>query len=190
MTEDIRRVKTKANIQNALIDLMADDDFEKITIKMLVSRARVNKSTFYRNYSDKYDLFDSILDQLLKEFRAALVPNFFELISIGSVDSIKQTISPIIDFFNRRERTLLILQSCRLSSALFESMVKALHDVLMEGVTTKDFPIKDFYCTLIANNILTTIKWWHLNNHRMNEMSLFKMITNSVNEGIIPSITN
>ena len=59
MTEDIRIIKTKENIQNTFINIMAEQDFEKITVKAITSRVRINKSTFYRNYADKYDLFYS-----------------------------------------------------------------------------------------------------------------------------------
>lgn len=46
MTEDIRRIKTKENIQNTFINIMAEQDLEKITVKAITSRARINKSTF------------------------------------------------------------------------------------------------------------------------------------------------
>ena len=98
MTEDIRRIKTKENIQNTFINIMAEQDLEKITVKAITSRARINKSTFYRNYADKYDLFYSIISNLLREYKATLSPDFFELVSIGSIAAIEKAINPIIDF--------------------------------------------------------------------------------------------
>ncbi|WP_283622264.1 TetR/AcrR family transcriptional regulator [Limosilactobacillus avium] len=104
MTEDIRRIKTKENIQNTFINIMAEQDLEKITVKAITSRARINKrinkSTFYRNYADKYDLFYSIISNLLREYKATLSPDFFELVSIGSIAAIEKAINPIIDFFD------------------------------------------------------------------------------------------
>lgn len=189
MTEDIRIIKTKENIQNTFINIMAEQDFEKITVKAITSRARINKSTFYRNYADKYDLFYSIISNLLREYKATLSPDFFELVSIGSIAAIEKAINPIIDFFDQNKRTLLIIHSCQLSSILFDGMVTELHDVLIKKTDKKDFLVKSFYCTLIANNILTSIKWWHIyNNHRMSKMDFINVVTTTINEGIVSSI--
>ncbi|MFR0543694.1 TetR/AcrR family transcriptional regulator [Limosilactobacillus reuteri] len=189
MTEDIRRIKTKENIQNTFINIMAEQDLEEITVKAITSRARINKSTFYRNYADKYDLFYSIISNLLREYKATLSPDFFELVSIGSIAAIEKAINPIIDFFDQNKRTLLIIHSCQLSSILFDGMVTELHDVLIKKTDKKDSLVKSFYCTLIANNILTSIKWWHIyNNHRMSKMDFINVVTTTINEGIVSSI--
>ena len=36
MTEDIRIIKTKENIQNTFINIMAEQDLEKITVKAII----------------------------------------------------------------------------------------------------------------------------------------------------------
>lgn len=144
MTEDIRIIKTKENIQNTFINIMAEQDLEKITVKAITSRARINKSTFYRNYADKYDLFYSIISNLLREYKATLSPDFFELVSIGSIAAIEKAINPIIDFFDQNKRTLLIIHSCQLSSILFDGMVTELHDVLIKKRIKKILLLKAF----------------------------------------------
>ena len=95
----IKRIKldyTDVGLLRYFVDSYSD--LEKITVKAITSRARINKSTFYRNYADKYDLFYSIISNLLREYKATLSPDFFELVSIGSIAAIEKAINPIIDF--------------------------------------------------------------------------------------------
>ena len=56
MSVDLRVIKTRENIQNQMIRLLETVPFEKITVNQLIEACRINRSTFYRNYEDKYDL--------------------------------------------------------------------------------------------------------------------------------------
>ena len=46
--------------------------FQDITIKQLIQECQINRSTFYRNYEDKYDLIQKIADELLVQFQKAI----------------------------------------------------------------------------------------------------------------------
>lgn len=61
---DLRIVKTRIALKNALCDLVNDNDFEKITVKDICKRASVNRITFYDHYKDKYDLLNDIFIEL------------------------------------------------------------------------------------------------------------------------------
>ncbi len=68
MTSD-RRVKyTKAALEEALLDLMAEKPIEKISVKELCEKADVNRSTFYAHYGSPQELLDSITGALINEF--------------------------------------------------------------------------------------------------------------------------
>ena len=49
---DIPRVKIK--VINALLDLVKEKDFDKVTVKDIYTRAGIAKSTFYDHFSDKF----------------------------------------------------------------------------------------------------------------------------------------
>ncbi len=57
---DIRIEKTKSAITNTFLELRSKKPLEKITIKELCERAKINKSTFYSHYKDIYDLSDQL----------------------------------------------------------------------------------------------------------------------------------
>ena len=62
----LRTSKTEKNIRNAFIELRSKKTIEKISIKELTELASVNKSTFYRHYTDIYALSENIEDDLVE----------------------------------------------------------------------------------------------------------------------------
>jgi len=63
--EDLRITKTKRDLRLALIYLLKDVPFEKVTIGDICEKAMVNRMTFYKHFKDKYDLLDHAIDSLL-----------------------------------------------------------------------------------------------------------------------------
>ncbi|MFC4807803.1 TetR/AcrR family transcriptional regulator [Paenibacillus sp. GCM10023250] len=64
---DRRILKTRQAIQNALIELMAEKDFEQITINDISQKADLNRGTLYLHYADKYDLLDQCIKDHLNQ---------------------------------------------------------------------------------------------------------------------------
>lgn len=64
--EDKRITKTKKNLKNMLIAMLAERPFEKISITELCSRAEISRITFYSHYSDKYALVDEIFQDMVE----------------------------------------------------------------------------------------------------------------------------
>ena len=61
--EDLRIVKTKINLLNALNTLLYAKNFTKITVNDICKEALVSRAAFYTHYCDKYALLkDSLLD--------------------------------------------------------------------------------------------------------------------------------
>ena len=56
MAEDLRTVRTKRALLEALLRLTEERGFERVTVSELCDLALVNRSTFYRYYEDKNDL--------------------------------------------------------------------------------------------------------------------------------------
>ena len=78
---DPRVIKTLHRIDEALLDNLKNHDFRKITVDTLCRSARINRSTFYKYYSDKYDLLDNFLNRILSEFSEATISTGFILAS-------------------------------------------------------------------------------------------------------------
>lgn len=71
-TEDLRVQKTIEAIHKAFEEMLYEMNYEKITVKELCERAKINKKTFYRYYA--------VLDDLLAELQGLLTQEYLKRI--------------------------------------------------------------------------------------------------------------
>ncbi|GIH15883.1 TetR/AcrR family transcriptional regulator [Rugosimonospora africana] len=74
-TEPDRRVRrTRRILREALVSLILDKGYDRVTVQDILDRADVGRSTFYAHYRDKEALlvscFDDLRDDLRREFDA------------------------------------------------------------------------------------------------------------------------
>lgn len=65
-----RRRDSQEKIQKAYINLLQDRQMKDITVSDLIKATGLNRSTFYANYLDIYDLADKTRQMLEKDFSA------------------------------------------------------------------------------------------------------------------------
>lgn len=70
---DLRVQRSRASLLQALFELTVEKGFAHVTVRDIAKRANVNRSTFYRHYTDKYDLLNQYLDQLQRDVAEAAV---------------------------------------------------------------------------------------------------------------------
>ncbi len=62
--DDLRVQRTRKMLEDAMIELTVEKGFSSLTVRDITERARVNRSTFYRHYLDKYDLLSQYMTGL------------------------------------------------------------------------------------------------------------------------------
>lgn len=72
-TEDLRVQKTIEAIKKSFEEMILEMDYEKMTVKELCDRARINKKTFYHYYES--------LDDLTAEFQAVMSQEYLRKVS-------------------------------------------------------------------------------------------------------------
>lgn len=106
---DKRIIKTKRDIRGAFFQLRAKSSLDKIKISQLCDLALINKSTFYKYYSDIYDLSDALEDEIVD----AIIGNFD---AIGSLyDDPQGFLDGLFDAVHQYETEVLALFNDRLS---------------------------------------------------------------------------
>ncbi len=63
-----RRRESKERIGKVFVELLQSNDLNRITVSDICKKAELNRSTFYANYLDVYDLADQIRKELENEF--------------------------------------------------------------------------------------------------------------------------
>lgn len=65
---DRRSVRTQQGLHHALLQLMLEKRYDKITVQDIIDRANAGRSTFYAHYRDKEDLLVSNFERMLADF--------------------------------------------------------------------------------------------------------------------------
>lgn len=70
--EDKRITKTKQNLKQTMIRLLAQSPFEKITVSALCRESMTSRITFYTHYDDKYalaeDMFVDYVNEAIQDY--------------------------------------------------------------------------------------------------------------------------
>ena len=105
--QDLRILKTKASLYRGLMTLMKTKPFEDIKISEICQESLINRSTFYDHYTDKYELIQSLMndmkDELINNLNISKKTNnvkeyYIELIKIllEHIDSNKEIYSAMM----------------------------------------------------------------------------------------------
>lgn len=116
MSEDLRIQKFKQAIKNAFLSLLAEKDFEKITIKDICTQAMIGKSTFYYHYEDKYDLARQLAIQSLK--------NYQQHVLIPRLKKLDHSINDLINQIKQSADTALLMRKIQTPEINVEKMLK------------------------------------------------------------------
>lgn len=63
-----RQTNSVTNIKEALIELLLEKEYSKITISNITQRANISRGTFYQHFLDKNDLAYTIGSETLQKF--------------------------------------------------------------------------------------------------------------------------
>lgn len=63
-----RRRESVEKIEKAFIDLLQEQELKEITVSDICKKTELNRSTFYSNFLDIYDLADKLRDKLENDF--------------------------------------------------------------------------------------------------------------------------
>jgi len=69
-------MRTRQLLRDALVELIAERGYEKITVQDITERATINRATFYLHYSDKLDLFYQSTKEILNDLVSSLNDTF------------------------------------------------------------------------------------------------------------------
>ena len=67
-TKENQRIRlSKKMLKDALIEILQTSNFQNLSITEICSKAEINRTTFYKYYSNERDLYDEIESDFFKE---------------------------------------------------------------------------------------------------------------------------
>ncbi|OCT15909.1 TetR family transcriptional regulator [Paenibacillus pectinilyticus] len=155
---DRRIKKNQEAIMKALLSLMAEKDFSKITINEIAERADVNRGTIYSHYMDKYDLLDACIETHLDQLMASCMP-------IEGVELFPSKNS-LLRTFELMEKNASLYTTLLTNKGVppFRNRVQAmLEKGIQEQITTNHHDLglhTDVLVQFLSSATVGVIEWW------------------------------
>lgn len=184
---DRRVQRTRQILQQALIELTLEKDYDKITVQNIIDEANVGRSTFYTHYLDKDDLMESTAAKL----REGLGRHF----SIS--DNVEEAVLPSLALFQHTYQQQHLYKAM-LGGRGIEIVTKAIQEGLdsharayleqAERAGCRLTVPMEVLITHLTGSLQTLLTWWLDNEtpytpEQMNEM--FLQLVNGGLEAII-----
>lgn len=184
---DLRVVKTMKQIDHALLSFLSEEPFEKITVEQLCRAALINRSTFYKYYTSKYDLMERYLQRALDGFRRQVDVTFVN----ASPDTIQNLLyqknfENTLKFLYKHKAEYSLLWSIPLEDSVFSRMVDAVHDAILEKLPAQDppDPYADLYARLFASDMMTLVRWWFRYEDRITAQDVQDIMRKNMKQGM------
>lgn len=153
---DLRVQRTRRLLGEALIALMAERDYEAISIGDITQTAQVGYRTFFRHYESKDALLQAVIDDIMARFRRMRV-----LPDIAG--SSEQNTIAAFHFAEEHADLFRLLLQTRAA----EVLIATVSDFAMEEgenfFSGSDLP-DELVTYHFASSIVNFLRWWLLNN--------------------------
>ena len=161
-----RKKESKEKIKKVFIELLQTKEINEINVTDLVKKAKINRSTFYVNYIDIYDLVDKIKEEM-----------YNELLELYKDESIKKQHSyDYLKLFNHiKENQLYYKTMFKLNFDFMEYYDNHLEekDMIKYYGTTKNM---DYHIEFFKAGMSAIIKKWLLNNCKESPEEMIEII--------------
>ncbi len=163
-----RRVKrTKDAIEEAFIATVKEKGYESTKISEIVTRANINRGTFYLHYQDKYDLREQLEQNTLDGLKSQVVKAEKKYRQTMPVQNFgyEQLFIFILNYMKTHKERIQILFSLggensfrqKLNSLLLENLSEGLYPTMAE----KNFQVpSSFWGIYIASADIGVIEYW------------------------------
>ena len=193
---DLRVVKTVEIIRESFLYCLETIGFKNMTVKNITEHARINRSTFYKHYEDKYDLRDKYVDEMVRDFITNLETNFIDL-DILNVDTYYVSLKGCLEAFLLKKREYEILWNANLygRNAFEEMLTGGIEKLKLQmSNSNKIEPQKKFflglYARLFLGNMMNSIRWWFEEGASVPADRFTTLMIYHMSEGILPTLRN
>jgi hypothetical protein len=187
---DLRVIKTLENIRNGFALCIQKKTFSSITINDITTAGRINRTTFYKYYTDKYHLRESLVRSTLEELSNDISLIQFQ-IPYNKISMENDALISRLKYMYSQKDWYLILWNKNIELNIFEDMVQLFEKQIKESIivhsngteiSRKDEPEKwELFARLFATSAMTTVKWWYEYSPNKTPKEVADIITDNIN---------
>ncbi|EPZ42263.1 TetR/AcrR family transcriptional regulator [Alicyclobacillus acidoterrestris] len=167
---DRRVARTRRLLIDALIKLIVEDGYDAVTIRGIVKKADVNRSTFYLHFRDKQDILNYMENEVLSELAAAIRnPNYTYESALWDYKILKRPIQSAIALFEHVEKYASLYRTILVEKDFRARVTQVTSTELFS------FLPNELEVAFVSNGIIGLILYWLENGMKetVTEMSLW-----------------
>ncbi|GKU24404.1 TetR/AcrR family transcriptional regulator [Clostridium folliculivorans] len=182
---DPRAARTRILIQDAFLSLTREKVFEAITVKDIVEKANINRSTFYAHFEDKYIL----LDQLLSEAFSSGISSKFQSDVQLNEDTLKTLIVAMCNYHENISNHCNMVYKSISSYMDNKTQLKLKELIALMLTNTTSFGVieqenLDLLSIMISNSIYGATSYWYSQGKHVSA----KELSHNILPYVMPSI--
>ncbi|URZ04607.1 TetR family transcriptional regulator [Clostridium felsineum] len=185
---DLRVTKTLENIKNGFSICIKQKTFTSITVKDIITAAKINRSTFYKYYEDKYQLRESLISSTLDELSNNINLDAFKL-DINSIN----ILSKQLEFMYSQKDWYLTLWNKNIELYVYDDMIHVFEKKTRECAAEyskisyyeeTNLSKNELFARLFSSSAMTTIKWWYECSPNTSPKDVSKIIIDNIKSGM------
>ncbi len=194
--KDLRNTKTRATIEREFFSCLRTMPFQKITVSLLAKRCQINRTTFYRNYEDVYDLADKIVEKYAGLIQNLLLENASILdFSNTSQQNMSMNVKQFAAICKGNQDTMILMWNSELPTNLFHRMTDIISTYMFSSICRTYRIDKSnenrayLYANLFAAHAMTVLRWWLTDCPNLSIEEVSVIINRNAEKGFLYSVT-
>lgn len=190
MAEDRRVRKSKRAIKQAFIELLTENNLDRITIQQISDLADVNRGTFYLNYEDKYTLLDEMENEQIEEIKGFVDIRKMDLSTKTSdrfiEDFANKVIKNVITHIEHNIEFYQVILNLERKSQIEEQLAEIVRSNIKHLIGDKDdiFGIpENYYLSYVVGSMMSMIKYWVSDENRVSVEELVNYVSTIASTG-------
>lgn len=170
--KDLRVVKTRTALYNALLASMAEKPFEDIRVSDICNKALINRSTFYAHFDDKYELLASCIDNLKDSLHQKLKENH----NISNTkEYYMEFVKIFLDYIEEKKDAYLAIAKHNSNNTVTNIICEAIDADIIENIKYYNNKFKiptNIIAKFYSGAVVSTAIYWmyHLSSYTKEEM--------------------
>ncbi|MFU1790887.1 TetR/AcrR family transcriptional regulator [Mammaliicoccus sciuri] len=190
MAEDRHVRKSKRAIKQAFIQLLKENNLDRITIQQISDLADVNRGTFYLNYEDKYALLDEMENEQIEKIKGFVDIRKMDLSTKTSdrfiEDFANKIIKNVITHIEHNIEFYQVILNLERKSQIEEQLAEIVRSNIKHLIGDKDdiFGIpENYYLSYVVGSMMSMIKYWVSDENRVSVEELVNYVSTIASTG-------
>jgi AcrR family transcriptional regulator len=151
--KDARAVRTREALRNAMLQLLAQQPLEKITILDICETAGIGYTTFFRHHPTKESLLDDVAAGEIAHLIGLTVP-------IAVAENIHTSAIALFTYVNEHRKLWATLLAGGAAVTMRNEFVRLSREVAATRAHTNDWPPPDISTVLVVSSTVELLSWW------------------------------